>query len=447
MNTKKSCVHLLLFVVIASFDLLSCKNQNKADSNAQNGRIAIEQNHEWTVPLIQAYQALDENRNAASADLLFDATNNMPNKNWENYFVCATIYAHDNKADRAFDAINKAIDAGLRDTDLLNSIPEFNSLRNDSRWQSLAVRTENKQKEYLEAIENPELLEFLKQLWAADQAALSQYEESSALLDSSATVADYKRLFESVENRWNINRAKLDSIIKIHGWPGNRLVGEDGAKISWAIPQHHPDVFFKEKCLSLIKEAVEKADYDPNHYAELNDRIARETWQKQTYGASMGQDAPYPIADPAQVNQRRLELGLLEPIEVYAYYHGITYKLPTAEEAVTETNANFEEAQTNYSKFELFLTANEIDSALVSIRKSIKFYGDLNNDQLYEASLKLSRQADQRCTNLGLKIVKVLIWRRWNKRFSVIKQQYFASFNDDQWAVIEVLLNQSNQKF
>ncbi|WP_431129820.1 DUF6624 domain-containing protein [Flagellimonas flava] len=433
-----SKVILALVIIVLHFS--SCSEAKRTAPKSEK------ENHVWSNGLINAYRALDEDRNTASADLLLEATENMPNKNWENYFVCATIYAPNGETDKAFDALDKAIESGLRDSQLLNSIPELSNLYDNPRWKTVIEKTENKRGEYLRKIESPEVLELLENLWAEDQRVLTQYNEQIALLDSTVTDEDYDRLFEPIEKRWDINKIKLDSIIQIYGWPGNRLVGEDGAKISWGIPQHHPNVFFKQKCLSKIKEAVEKGDMDPNHYAELNDRIARETWQKQTYGASMGQNAPYPIANPSEVNQRRFELGLLEPVEVYAYYHGITYVAPFEEEAKLEAKTNFEEAQSNYAKFGKFIKAKEIDSALFALKKSIKHYGDLNNEQLYKAALTLSAQSEERAKNLSLRILKVLIWRKWEERFDYIQKSNFTEIDEDDWNTIIKLLEQSKVK-
>lgn len=424
----------LLFFVL---HIISCSQPKNTVNTSEK------ENDEWANDLIDAYRALDEDRNTASADLLLEATENMPKKNWENYLVCATIYAPNGETNKAFDALDQAVETGLRDVQLLHSIKELSNLQYDSRWKKVVEKTENKREEYLQKIESPEVLELLEYLWAEDQRVLTQYNEDIALLDSTATNEDYDQLFKPIELRWDINKNKLDSIIQIYGWPGNQLVGEDGAKISWGIPQHHPDVFFKQKCLSLIKKAVEKGDMDPNHYAELNDRIARETWQKQTYGASMGQSAPYPIAHPSEVNQRRFELGLLEPVEVYAYYHGITYRVPSEEQAKLEAKTNFEKAQLNYTNFEKFIKIKEIDSALFAIKRGIKYHGDLSSEQLYKAALALSVQSGERSKNLCLGILKVLIWRMWEKRFDRIRESNFPRLDKDDWDTIIKLLEQS----
>jgi len=441
-NIIKSAIILSgICILIFSF---SCNNSKKEISTHKKESYSTSQNTEWVNALIKAYRALSENRNIVAADQLLEATDLMPKKNWENYFVCATIYAPKGENDKAIISIEKAIEAGLKDVELLNSVSEFSLLRNDSRWKDLINSTNNKRKAYLNSINNPQLLEELENMWKEDQFALSHYEENIKSLDSNATVQEYKMLFKPVEDRWDINKGKLDSIINIYGWPGFKLVGEDGAKISWAIPQHHPDIFFKEKCLVLIAKSIENKDTDPNHYAELNDRIARETWQKQTFGASMGEGVPYPIEDPANVDNRRLALGLLEPVEIYAYYHGIKYQRPNIEEAKTEMKTIYDRAQKNYTKFEYFITNKDVDSANAYITKGIKSHGDISNEQLYQAAIKLAQTYNERSHQISLKILKTLIWRKWEKRFEILNQIGLNSLHDQQeWIKIKKLLERS----
>tara|TARA_R110002124_G_C8756467_1_gene498721 strand:- start:55 stop:588 length:534 start_codon:yes stop_codon:yes gene_type:complete len=176
----------------------------------------------------------------------------------------------------------------------------------------------------------------------------------------------------------------------------------------------------------------------------LYDRIARETWQKQIFGASMRNDAPYPIEDPVNVNKRRLELDLPEPIEIYAYYHGIEYKVPNAEESKAELKLAYKNAQNHYTKFEKFAKKKNIDSANVHISKGISFYGDISNKQLYKAAIELAQMNNKRSEHITLRILKVLIWRKWNERHEILTQSEFNSLQSKQeWVKIQELLKMS----
>lgn len=431
---------LLLTGIFILISIAGCNHPKKENLNVSTESLDFNENSKWSNDLIKAYKALYEERNVASANLLEEASDLMPKKNWENYFVVATIYAPNGEQGKAFQSLEKAIQYGLKDSELITTTPELSNLKGDLRWENMLKKVDSLEKVYLKRIENPDLLRELQNMWTQDQLALSQYEEKINSLDSTASYETHQKLFKPVEERWELNRKKLDSIIIIHGWPGNRLVGEDGAKLAWAIPQHYPDVFYKEKCLVLIKEAIEKGDVDPNYYAELNDRIAREIWQKQTYGASMGKNAPYPIRNPAEVNKKRLELGLFEPVEVYAFYHGIEYQLPTKK----EIQFSYEKAQTDYKKFENFISMNKVDSANVYVEKAIAAHGDINNAQLYKASILLAQTNNDYSQKISLRILKVLIWRKWKKRFEILKQNEFDSlYSRNDWSKVEKLLKKS----
>ncbi len=437
---KKYYPVTLIFFLLTLF--AGCKNNksNKNDLDTATNSTSTYQNPEWADKLIEAYIAFNDSKNVQSANLVFNASEEMPIKNWENYFVCAMVYASNEELEKAYLSIDRAIEFGLKDTELLESIPEFNSLKNSPSWDTLVSKANQKSEEYLSNIQNPKLFKELEYLWSKDQQALSEYEQNISVLDSNATIKEYSKLFEPVENRWQINKVKLDSIIEIYGWPGNDLVGEDGAKIAWSIAQHHPDVFFKKKCLALIKQEVAKENINPNHYAELNDRIARDTWQKQTYGASMGKQEPHPIKDVSEVNKRRLKLGLPEPIEVYAFYHGINYKIPSEK----EVEEKYRKAQSDYKKFESYINAKNTDSSIVYLRKAIKAYGDLSNEQLFQSAKKLAATEKENAQGLSIKILKVLIWREWENRFDIPKETQFRSLtNKNEWKEILELLEMS----
>ncbi len=431
---------ILRTIICLAVVITGCKQATKNNHKLETKYSIQKDTQEWVGLMIEGYRNFNTDRSTKAADQIFEATELMPIKNLENYLVSAMVYAPKGEREKAFLSIERAIEEGFKNSDILSSISEYSSLHNDPRWDALISKVNKKQEEYEKTIQNPELLEMLKYLWAQDQEVLAQYEKNVESLDSTATDGDYSRLFIPVENRWEINKNKLDSIISIHGWPGNKLVGEEGSKVAWGIPQHHPDIFFKTKCLLLIKEATEKGDVDPIHYAQLKDRIARETWQKQKYGTSMGESAPYPIEDPASVNKKRSQLGLLEPIEVYAIYHGFEYT-PPSQEAIQSSH---EKAQVNYKKFENFIDLKKIDSANTCIAKAISAYGDINNEQLYDASMLLAQLNNKRSQHICLSILKVLIWRKWDKRVEILEQDEFDRLHSqNEWEEIKRLVKMS----
>lgn len=66
--------------------------------------------------------------------------------------------------------------------------------------------------------------------------------------------------------------------------------------------------------------------------AMMQDRILMREGKKQIYGSQVvynktGEQIFYPIEDETNVNIRREKVGL-QPLEEYAKYFGIDYKLP-----------------------------------------------------------------------------------------------------------------------
>lgn len=99
----------------------------------------------------------------------------------------------------------------------------------------------------------------------------------------------------------------LKKIIARYGWPGERLVGAMGSGAAWLLVQHADhDRAFQKQCLRLLKVAVEQHDAQPHYLAYLTDRVCVSSGVMQIYGTQFG----YPIADPEQVDERRLAVGL-----------------------------------------------------------------------------------------------------------------------------------------
>lgn len=115
---------------------------------------------------------------------------------------------------------------------------------------------------------------------------------------------------------------RLREIIAQHGWPTPDMVGEDGSSAAWLIAQHADfDLEFQRAVLDLLRPAVAAGDADPSELALLEDRVAVNSGQPQTYGSQIrcvdGQAVPAtPIAEQAQVDDRRGQVGL-EPIADY----------------------------------------------------------------------------------------------------------------------------------
>lgn len=113
------------------------------------------------------------------------------------------------------------------------------------------------------------------------------------------------------------NTARMKSIIREYGWPGLELVGWDGTEAAFILVQHADHSFQKELLPVMQKEYKAGALSGPN-YALFLDRVLVGDGRPQVYGSQAkpfeqwkeGEPALYPIADEANVDKRRAEVGL-----------------------------------------------------------------------------------------------------------------------------------------
>jgi hypothetical protein len=107
----------------------------------------------------------------------------------------------------------------------------------------------------------------------------------------------------------------LRQVITEVGWPGQSLVGEDGAHAAWLLAQHaDSDPIFQRRCLDLLTAAVERGEAAIAQQAYLTDRVLLHEGKPQEYGTQAivrdGRFEPTKLRDPSQVDQRRASVGL-----------------------------------------------------------------------------------------------------------------------------------------
>jgi hypothetical protein len=128
------------------------------------------------------------------------------------------------------------------------------------------------------------------------------------------------------------NLIKVTALIDKYGWPGRSFVGNIGNYTIWLVIQH-ADIKTQEKYFPLMKASVGQKESRADNLAYLQDRILMRQDKKQIYGTQIiisqktGTQEIWPIEDEKNLNIRRLQIGL-DPMEEYAKYFGIEYKLP-----------------------------------------------------------------------------------------------------------------------
>src|SRR5688500_1167930 len=115
------------------------------------------------------------------------------------------------------------------------------------------------------------------------------------------------------------NTARMQEIVRQHGWPGPELIGRDGTEAAWLLVQHSTPEFQREM-LPLVEKAYREKKLRGSNYALLLDRVRVHEGKPQVYGSQgrweNGVLNLQPIEDVANVDQRRAEVGL-GPLEEY----------------------------------------------------------------------------------------------------------------------------------
>jgi len=141
-----------------------------------------------------------------------------------------------------------------------------------------------------------------------------------------------KSLSADIEKKDSIDLIKTENILDKYGWLGPDQVGDMGTITEFLVIQH-ADQPVHEKYLPIMRQAVKEGKAHQEDLALLEDRTALEEGKKQIYGSQVGLDVKTnkyyirPIEDEPNVNKRRASVGLA-PLENYAKFFGIDYKLP-----------------------------------------------------------------------------------------------------------------------
>jgi len=144
-------------------------------------------------------------------------------------------------------------------------------------------------------------------------AARRDIEVRTQLAQSGALFGGYHPEMEAVHLE---NAALLERVFDAVGWPGRKLLGDEGASAAFLILQHaisRPDL--QRRGLALMLEAIPKGEANMLDAAYLSDRIAVFEGGQQTFGTQFdwdaaGQLSPAPIRDEAGLDDRRASVGL-----------------------------------------------------------------------------------------------------------------------------------------
>lgn len=215
-------------------------------------------------------------------------------------------------SDTAFLYLSKAIEAGWEDSEYLKNDGDFNNIRNDQRWpvylKKLEDRLQERKKSYNLALQN-ELLS-INQDDQTGRLVLDKYirtdPNNKAAIDS---------IWKQIDKSDSINVQKVSSILDKYGWVGPDEIGSKASMTLFLVMQHS-ELKVQKKYMPLLKKAVDEGKAKPEWLALLEDRIAIQEHEPQTYGTQLffspkaNQYIVLPLKDPDNVDIRREKVGL-----------------------------------------------------------------------------------------------------------------------------------------
>jgi hypothetical protein len=112
------------------------------------------------------------------------------------------------------------------------------------------------------------------------------------------------------------NLGEIKQLIHLWGWPGYKILGDEGDNDLWVLVQHaDEDVVFQEYVLQLMEAAVLSNNTDKKRYAYLYDRVCVNRGYRQLFGTqALSADASnvvfQPLQDSIHVDRYRRAFGL-----------------------------------------------------------------------------------------------------------------------------------------
>ncbi|NYI19844.1 hypothetical protein FHR53_000941 [Xanthomonas arboricola] len=211
------------------------------------------------------------------------------------------------RTDEAMCYLDEEIPRGRISIDDLRSKdrPGLNRLRKTDGWPSLLAKAERISAQQQTAL-NLQLRQELLARVEKDQHA------QNAAITAGGKPADWASIVPVMRE----NTEWLKQVVATQGWPGRRLVGEDGAKAAWTLIQHSDaDPGFQAQVLALMEAALARQDVAPDDVALLTDRVLRAQGKPQRYGTQFqtgadGYMSLQPTEDEAGLDARRRSMGL-----------------------------------------------------------------------------------------------------------------------------------------
>jgi hypothetical protein len=145
-------------------------------------------------------------------------------------------------------------------------------------------------------------------------------------------------IYKSMTKGDSSNLAYIETIINKYGYPGVKLVGEKTNEAAFYVIQHSNKI---EKFLPIVKKAGQENELPLSLVAMMEDRFLTEQGKEQIYGTQLCSGClkngnmsivVWPIKDPENVNERRIQAGFKDTVEQHAKEFNIEYRVVKLDE-------------------------------------------------------------------------------------------------------------------
>ncbi|WP_420574736.1 DUF6624 domain-containing protein [Kordia sp.] len=164
------------------------------------------------------------------------------------------------------------------------------------------------------ALYEKKLSAILDTIWEMEQTPLRL--RDAAMKNYGDDSKEFKKYQEIYRKNHVINEQKVTKMLDTYGWPAPENSGPRG---NWTICNviQHSDNAIRVKYLPMMKKAVQDEKLEVRFLVRAVDRIATEKGELQMYGGQMKYYPEtksfnvWPVYDPANIDKRRAEIGLM----------------------------------------------------------------------------------------------------------------------------------------
>lgn len=230
----------------------------------------------------------------------------------DDRYMAVRAWSMAGEPDSAFFHLFRIIDrAQYEEVDKVISDSTLKNLTTDPRWRK-AIELMRANKQTKEAKYDRKLIAILDSVYQIDQRYRQTVHDSINKYGMNSSQMDKLNRLIMIDD--SINLKRVISILDRYGWPGPDVIASHGNTIFLVI--QHSDLTIQSKYLPVMKAAVKAGAVSKSSLALLEDRIALGQGKCQIYGTQIGYMESLkkyyvlPLSDPANVDQRRREVGL-----------------------------------------------------------------------------------------------------------------------------------------